>query len=884
MELQNYTNYTPHTWLQDVPVKLTISNLWDGNNVLDSLIDDPNKDEQLIIVASLYINGQLQYPTKTFKAFSRHSLQKQETIFFNSNIKDLSYNSLIALSIYSTQQKYEEAKPLGSTTFPLFDENLKLREGKINLLIWPNTQPDTSFNSKTPGLVKDRNIQDLNFCTRKIDEVSKGEQNDTNKNLSKQNLQIRLYYLSKIIPTAFLEVQLDQYFQQPILFEDYEYPQNDTEQQIIGGGYYKQPEDQIANQAKAPTQRIFIDQNQLSDTFRTSDFDQEFGKPDPIHDMMNLILRYSDHPETLKPQKDEEEKMRKMMARPLIGELKSDDKQLFVKYRYWAMQYGSALPFYLHSVAWQNQKEEQDALTIMKKWSPIDREDCLFLLSSFFCANEFKKSKKNKISMLEIRKYAVEQLSKLSDEKIENVLLQLVQALKYEPFDQKSDLVNLLFDRAIKSKSLATYLYWYLHVEKDGWHADSKNTILGFYYTTFQEFERMLQSKNEKLFKDIQGQSKFRQKLQSLATEIRSLKNDRQFRINYIKNQLSQSAYQNSSELPQHPCCLYPEYELIRAVPERTTIFSSAMAPIRLGFQVIKGDEESEIKLIFKNGDDLRQDQLVMQIFNLMDELLKGVSQDMKLLPYRILACSKSDGFLEFVPDNVTLQEIIIKKNQGMQPYLRQISEDKMNPYYWKTLSLKNNDQKDPENLKIIQDHIDQVVKRAQYGINPTFMTNYIYSSAGYCVLTYFLGIGDRHLENLLINNEGKMFHIDFGFILGKDPKPYPPPFKLCPEMVEAMGGQKSELYTLFKSKCVEVYVYLRRYAKLIINLFLLMADAGIKDYSQEAIEQMYEKFRLDDSDENAEIHFLGLLEESINSLFAKMTDKLHFWASYMRK
>lgn len=59
----------------------------------------------------------------------------------------------------------------------------------------------------------------------------------------------------------------------------------------------------------------------------------------------------------------------------------------------------------------------------MKKWSPIDREDCLFLLSSFFCANEFKKSKKNKISMLEIRKYAVEQLSKLSDEKIENVLL-----------------------------------------------------------------------------------------------------------------------------------------------------------------------------------------------------------------------------------------------------------------------------------------------------------------------------------------------------------------------------------------------------------------------------------------------------------------------------
>lgn len=76
------------------------------------------------------------------------------------------------------------------------------------------------------------------------------------------------------------------------------------------------------------------------------------SRPDPIHEMMNLILRYSDHPETLKPQKNEIDKMMKLMDRPLIGELKSDDKQLFVKYRYWVMQYGSALPLYLHSVAW----------------------------------------------------------------------------------------------------------------------------------------------------------------------------------------------------------------------------------------------------------------------------------------------------------------------------------------------------------------------------------------------------------------------------------------------------------------------------------------------------------------------------------------------------
>ncbi|CAD8093332.1 unnamed protein product [Paramecium sonneborni] len=57
MELQNYTNYTLHSCLQDVPVKLTISNLSDGNSILNSLIKDENKDEQLIVSTQLYING-----------------------------------------------------------------------------------------------------------------------------------------------------------------------------------------------------------------------------------------------------------------------------------------------------------------------------------------------------------------------------------------------------------------------------------------------------------------------------------------------------------------------------------------------------------------------------------------------------------------------------------------------------------------------------------------------------------------------------------------------------------------------------------------------------------------------------------------------------------
>lgn len=50
-----------------------------------------------------------------------------------------------------------------------------------------------------------------------------------------------------------------------------------------------------------------------------------------------------------------------------------------------------------------------------------------------------------------------------------------------------------------------------------------------------------------------------------------------------------------------------------------------------------------------------------------------------------------------------------------------------------------------------------------------------------------------------MLRSEGHLFHIDFGFILGADPKIFPPPFKLTYQMVEAMGGEASEEYEQFK-------------------------------------------------------------------------------------
>ena len=47
------------------------------------------------------------------------------------------------------------------------------------------------------------------------------------------------------------------------------------------------------------------------------------------------------------------------------------------------------------------------------------------------------------------------------------ILLQLVQALRYETLKDPSPLSNLLIERCAENESLATKLYWYLKVETE---------------------------------------------------------------------------------------------------------------------------------------------------------------------------------------------------------------------------------------------------------------------------------------------------------------------------------------------------------------------------------------------------------------------------------
>ena len=70
-------------------------------------------------------------------------------------------------------------------------------------------------------------------------------------------------------------------------------------------------------------------------------------------------------------------------------------------------------------------------------------------------------------------------------------------------------------------------------------------------------------------------------------------------------------------------------------------------------------DEDEEKKecysFIFKSGDDVRQDVLIMQLITLMDGWLKNRGFDAMLSPYRVLATGVDTGMIELQKNSTTL-------------------------------------------------------------------------------------------------------------------------------------------------------------------------------------------------------------------------------------
>ena len=76
-----------------------------------------------------------------------------------------------------------------------------------------------------------------------------------------------------------------------------------------------------------------------------------------------------------------------------------------------------------------------------------------------------------------------------------------------------------------------------------------------------------------------------------------------------------------------------------------------------------------------------------------------------------------------------------------------------------------------------------------------------VFSSA-YCIVSYLIQVKDRHNGNILLDHEGHLIHIDFGFILSNSPRNLGfenSPFKLTQEFIDVRSSF-SQVYSIVNS------------------------------------------------------------------------------------
>lgn len=149
------------------------------------------------------------------------------------------------------------------------------------------------------------------------------------------------------------------------------------------------------------------------------------------------------------------------------------------------------------------------------------------------------------------------------------------------------------------------------------------------------------------------------------AKELRMSKDPRPKKIEKLRSFLSDSKNGLSSMEPL-PLPLNATIEVTGIISEKSSVFKSNLYPLLLYFSCSDG---SEFPVIFKDGDDLRQDQLVIQLFTLMDRLLRQENLDLKLTPYHVLATGPLQGMVQFIPSKTLAA--IVSDNGTLLNYLR---------------------------------------------------------------------------------------------------------------------------------------------------------------------------------------------------------------------
>ncbi|CAH0564566.1 unnamed protein product [Brassicogethes aeneus] len=216
-------------------------------------------------------------------------------------------------------------------------------------------------------------------------------------------------------------------------------------------------------------------------------------------------------------------------------------------------------------------------------------------------------------------------------------------------------------------------------------------------------------------------------------------------------------------------------YENIVGIASFSTGFSNVggvNTPKRIKCRGTDGIERSQL---VKGLDDLRQDSVMQQVFTIMNSLLASSKQttDLRIRTYKIMPLSMRSGILEWVENSMPIGNYLVGGPGLEGAHFRYKSKEELSP----TECLYQYKNGVGESQEVRLAIFNTICKRSkpvfhkffeEHFLQPTVWYErrraYIHSIATTSMCGYILGIGDRHVSNILVDkNTAEVIHIDFG-------------------------------------------------------------------------------------------------------------------------
>ncbi|KAJ2894153.1 uncharacterized protein MKZ38_007899 [Zalerion maritima] len=263
------------------------------------------------------------------------------------------------------------------------------------------------------------------------------------------------------------------------------------------------------------------------------------------------------------------------------------------------------------------------------------------------------------------------------------------------------------------------------------------------------------------------------------------------------------------------------------------------------------------VSVIVKTGSDLRQEAFACQLIKVCHNIWVDAGVDVWVKLMRILVTGESSGLIETITNGVSLHSI--KRSL--------------------TVSLIESGQNPRRRIATLKDHFVKAFGPEDSDSHKAAVDAFKRSLAAYSMISYILQLKDRHNGNVLIDNEGHIIHIDFGFMLSNSPGSVgfeAAPFKLTHEYVDVLGGVGSPEWEGYKKLCKQAFQALRRSADNIVDLVSMMGrDSKMPCYAAgvaTATNSLRQRFQLHLSADEAE-HFVetDLVAKSYGSYYTRL-------------